>query len=339
MNLIKNLIKRLAGLGPRRLTYAALSVVAVVFFATIPFWLDVNESYFGYYLFIVCIYVVCAQAWNLIAGYTGQISLAGNAFFGLGAYTMALLWWYDVTKTMYYFDPLLMVLAGVAPVILAVIVGLPLLSRLRGDYFSFGTLGVALMIEALFLNGGDFTRGAEGIYLESSRFVSLTNYYWIALALAVLATLAVYLLINSRIGLALKSIREDEVSAASHGINVLKYKMIAFMISAFMAGVAGSLFGYYRFHVEPDGFFSLNWLFYPILIVVLGGTGTIFGPWIGAFFIAFLFAYGDIYFGGYHPVFSGVLIVLVMLFMPAGIIGLGQKVSLKQMKGFLVRRE
>lgn len=263
MDLINRLVRNLAGWGRRRLIYAALSVVALVFFATIPLWLDVDESYFGYYFFIVCIYVICAQAWNLLAGYTGQISLAGNAFFGLGAFTMALLWWYDVTKTMYYFDPLLMFLAGVAPVILAIIIGIPLLSRLRGDYFSFGTLGVALMIEALFLNGGSFTRGAEGIYLESSRFVSLTNYYWLALGLAAAATLAVYLLVNGRIGLAFKAIREDEVSAASHGINVLKYKLIAFMISAFMAGVAGSVFGYYKFHVEPDGFFNLNWLFYP----------------------------------------------------------------------------
>ena len=338
MNFTNRIVTNLAGLGRRKLIYAALSVVAVVFFATIPLWLDVDESYFGYYFFIVCIYVVCAQAWNLIAGYTGQISLAGNAFFGLGAFTMALLWWYDVTKTMYYFDPLLMFLAGIAPVILAIIIGIPLLSRLKGDYFSFGTLGVALMIEALFLNGGEFTRGAEGIYLESSRFVSLTNYYWVALGLAVAATLAVYILVNTRIGLALKSIREDEVSAASHGINVLKYKMIAFMISAFMAGVAGSLFGYYKFHVEPDGFFSLNWLFYPILMVVLGGTGTIFGPWIGAFFVGALFAYGDIYFGGYHPVFSGVLIILVMLFMPGGIVGLGEKLTFKQLRGFSVRR-
>jgi len=338
MDLIDRLVKKLAGLGRRKLIYIALSVVAVVFFATVPFWLDVDESYFGYYFFIVCIYVIVSQGWNLVAGYTGQISLAGNAFFGLGGFTVAMLWWYDVTKTMYYFDPLLMLLAGVTPVILAVIIGIPLLSRLKGDYFSFGTLGVALMIEALFLNGGSFTRGAEGIYLESSRFTTLATHYWVAFGLAVLATLAVYLIVNSRLGLALKAIREDEVSAASHGINVLKYKMIAFMISAFMAGVAGSVYAYYKFHVEPDGFFTTNWLFYPILMVVLGGTGTIFGPWIGAIVIGALFAYGDIYVGGYHPVLSGALIILVMLFMPSGLIGLGEKISFKQVAGFLARR-
>ena len=117
MDFFKNLIKNFKGLGRRKLVYVALSVVAVLFFATVPAWLNVDESYFGYYFFIVCIYVVCAQAWNLIAGYAGQISLAGNAFFGLGAFTMAMLWWYDVTKTMYYFDPLLMFLAVVLPIV------------------------------------------------------------------------------------------------------------------------------------------------------------------------------------------------------------------------------
>ena len=146
-------------------------------------------------------------------------------------------------------------------------------------------------------------------------------YYWVGLAVAMLCTLAVYFITHSRIGLALRAIREDEISAASHGVNVLKYKVIAFMIGAFMAGVAGSIYGYYLFDVKPADVFNMNWLFYPILIVVLGGTGTVFGPVIGAFIVSALFAYGDIYFRGYHPIISGLLIILVMLFMPEGILG------------------
>jgi branched-chain amino acid transport system permease protein len=333
-----NAFQRLSKAGKRKVLGFGLGAVAVIIFAVMPFFVDVNISYFGYYFFIVCLYATVSQGWNLVAGYTGQISLAGNAFFGLGAYTMAMLWWFDVTKTTYFFDPLLMILAGITPILLALIIGYPLLSRLRGDYFSFGTLGMGMIVTALFLNGGSFTRGAEGIYLESSRFTSLDIYYWVALALAVFATLVVYFMANSRIGLALKAIREDEVSAASHGINVLKYKLYAFMVSAFLAGIAGSIFGYYQFHVEPRGFFSMNWLFYPILMVVLGGTGTILGPWIGAFFIGALFAYGDIYVGGYHPILSGVLIVLVMKFMPGGIVGLAGQVPWSRMKGFVSRR-
>ena len=147
-------------------------------------------------------------------------------------------------------------------------------------------------------------------------------YYWVGLLMAFLATLAVYLLTNSRIGLALKAIREDDISAASHGINVLRYKVLAFAIAAFMAGVAGAVYGYYLFHLEPASVFNMNWLFYPILMVVLGGTGTVIGPVIGSLIVSALFAYGDIYFGGYHPIVSGLLIILVMRFMPSGLMGL-----------------
>ena len=135
-----------------------------------------------------------------------------------------------------------------------------------------------------------------------------------------------YFVTHSRIGLALRAIREDEISAASHGVNVLKYKVIAFMIGSFMAGVAGSIYAYYLFDVKPPDVFNMNWLFYPILIVVLGGTGTVFGPVIGAFIVSALFAYGNVYFSGYQTVFSGLLIILVMLFMPEGLMGVATRV-------------
>jgi branched-chain amino acid transport system permease protein len=278
-------------------------------------------SYLGYYIFITCVYLTVAQGWNLVAGYTGQISLGQNAFFGLGAYTMAGLWLNGI-GLYFFFDFALMIAAGIAPAILAIIIGVPLLSRLKGDYFSFGTLGMGMIINVLFVKGGDITGGANGIYLDASRFSSMRIYYWVALLVAFLATLAVYLITRSRIGLALKAIREDDISAASHGINVLKYKVMAFAIAGFMAGVAGSIYGYYLFHLEPASVFNMNWLFYPILMVVLGGTGTIIGPVIGSLIVSALFAYGDIYFGGYHPIASGLLIILVMRFMPGGIMGL-----------------
>ena len=157
--------------------------------------------------------------------------------------------------------------------------------------------------------------------LDSSVFNGMLIYYWVGLAVATISTLAVYFITHSRIGLALRAIREDEISAASHGINVLKYKVISFMIGSFMAGVAGSIYAYYLFDVKPPDVFKMNWLFYPILIVVLGGTGTVFGPVMGAFIVSALFAYGNVYFSGYQTVFSGLLIILVMLFMPDGIMG------------------
>ncbi|NVL93305.1 MAG: hypothetical protein HWN71_09770, partial [Desulfobacterales bacterium] len=128
-----------------------ISALVTIAFAGVPFFLNVDTSYFAYYLFLSFCHIVVAQGWNFVAGYTGQISLCQNAFFGLGAYTTGLIWLHDVTKTGYYFDPVVMVLSGLVPVILAVIIGIPLLSRLRGDYFAIGTLGVQFIIQVLFL--------------------------------------------------------------------------------------------------------------------------------------------------------------------------------------------
>lgn len=314
----------------RKLIWASLGVLAVVFFGTLPFYYDVHRGQYGIFLFNVFVYVIVAQGWNLVGGYTGQISLGQNAFFGVGAYTMALLWFNDVTKTGYYFDPVLIILSGVTPFILAIVVGVPLLSRLRGDYFAFGTLGMGMIVTVLFINGGMFTGGAEGRMLVPKMppdvVFNLRTHYWVAFLVAVLATLVVYLMTTSRVGLALKAIREDEVSAASHGVNVLKYKVIAFGVGASMAGVAGSIYGYYLLQVTPSNVLTQNWLFYPILMVVLGGTGTLLGPWLGAFLIYLMSWYGDKYFTGFSPILSGVVIILVMLFLPGGLAGLAKKV-------------
>jgi branched-chain amino acid transport system permease protein len=132
---------------------------------------------------------------------------------------------------------------------------------------------------------------------------------------------------RSNIGLALKAIREDETSAASHGINILKYKILAFCGSAFFAGLAGTMYAYYFFLVNPDLVMNFNLIIYPILMVVLGGTGTIFGPVIGSFFVGLLIVYGPIYLKSTHPILTGALLILVMKFMPSGIIGLRDRFS------------
>ena len=154
-------------------------------FAALPLIVDPERSSLVYFLFLAFCYIVIAQAWNLIGGYTGQISLGQHAFFGLGAYTTAFIWLYDITKTGYYFDPVTMVLSGLVPVVLAVIIGIPLLSRLRGDYFALGSLGVGQIIKILFVKGGFFTGGADGLHLPSRVYTSMSPYYWTGLLLAV----------------------------------------------------------------------------------------------------------------------------------------------------------
>ncbi len=302
------------------------TVLGALIFAIIPLFTDVEASYLIYFLFLTFVHTVIAQGWNLVAGYAGQISLGQNAFFGLGAYTTALIWLHDITKTGYYFDPVVMILSGLVPIVLAIIIGIPLLSRLRGDYFAFGTLGIGQIIIVVFLKARAITGGADGLHIPSTVYESIVPYYYTGLLLALFAIAVVYFITRSRIGLALRAIREDEMSAASHGVFILKYKVFAFAVGAFLTGIAGSLYAYYLFHINPDSVLNMNWLFYPILMCVLGGTGTIMGPVIGAFFMTAIFSFGDVYFAQTHPIISGVLIILVMKFMPTGIIGLKDRI-------------
>ena len=316
-------------LSPRNLTWLGVAVFLTLFFATFPLYYDVSKKELGIVFILVFVYGIVAQGWNLVAGYTGQVSLGQNAFFGLGAFTTALLWFWNVTHTGYWFDPVLFILSLIAPAILAVLIGLPLLSRLRGDYFAFGTLGLGVIVKVLFLNGGRITGGSEGKLLiekvpPNVNTGDLRMHYWVGLALAVIATVIVFALTTSRVGLALKAIREDEVSAASHGINVLKYKIIAFTVAAGLAGLAGSLYTYYLLHPMPMNVFDTSWLFIPIIMVVLGGTGTIIGPWIGALVVEFIAWYGAKYFPGWHPIILGVIMISVMLFLPSGVTGAGE---------------
>src|SRR4030042_6614092 len=154
-----------------------LTVLVTIAFAIVPFFLDVSTSYFGYFLFLSFCYTIIAQGWNLVAGYTGLISMGGHAFFGLGAYTTGIIWLRDITKTGYYFDPVLMVLSGLVPVVLAVIIGIPLLSRLRGDSFAFGTLGVGFILTVVFVKLRTITGGADGLHIPSLVYTWELPYY------------------------------------------------------------------------------------------------------------------------------------------------------------------
>ena len=283
----------------------------------VPLVLDTESSYIVYYLFLAFMYLALAQGWNLVAGYTGQISLGQNAFFGLGAYVTAFVWQGGLGG---YFDPLTIIISGISAAVLAVLVGIPLLSKLRGDYFALGTLGLGEILRVIALQGGSVTGGSSGLVLPSGSYISMSVYYYYSLGLAIFATLAVYLITRSRLGLALVAVRDDETAAAANGIYVLKYKVAAFAAGAFITGLCGNLQAYYLFHIAAPNFFSLNWTLYPVLICVMGGNGTIFGPIIGAFVLTAVFELAKILLPGIHPIFSGALIILVVLFLPEGIL-------------------
>jgi branched-chain amino acid transport system permease protein len=286
---------------------------------SVPIIFDPETSYVVYFLFMAFIYVTLSQAWNIVAGYTGQVTLGLHAFFGLGAYIIAIGWSRGLIG---YLDPLGMVAAGCAASILAILVGIPLLSKLKGDYFALGTLGLGEILRLVTIQGGAFTAGPTGILLPSSSFNTLTPHYFIALFLAVLALGVTYYVTRSNIGLALVAVRDDETAASASGINILKFKVLAFAIGAFLAGLCGALQAYYIFHVEPQGFYSLNWTLYPVLMCVLGGAGTLSGPVIGAIFLTAVFELAKYAMPEIHPIFSGLLIIFSIMFLPKGLIGL-----------------
>jgi len=300
----------------------AAGVVACL--ATVPLIPGATDNYLFFLLFLFFLHTTIAQAWNLVAGYTGQISLSQHAFFGLGAYATALLWTRGVFGEghTYYFDPLTMLASGAVAAGFAFLVGFPLLSKLRGDYFALGTLGFGEIVRIGFIKGGAFTGGPFGIVMPSSHYETLRPHYWWGLLLATTTTLLVYRVRKANLGLALVSIRDDELAAASNGVNILKYKLIAFALGAFFTGVAGSLYSYYLLHISPEGFLNLNWTLYPILMTVIGGSGTVLGPVVGALLMTVVFSYSSIFFPQVHPIISGLAIILVMLFMPNGIMRL-----------------
>ncbi|WP_095200409.1 branched-chain amino acid ABC transporter permease [Mesorhizobium carmichaelinearum] len=305
--------------------WIAIAVVAAL--ALLPLLPGAIDSYAFSFLFFVFIYAIMAQGWNLVAGFGGQISLGNHAFFGLGAYTTAILWsgnylWgslYDAYPRIYYFDPVTMVLGGLVAAVAAIIIGLPLLSKLRGDYFALGTLGFGEIVKVMFINGGDFTGGAFGVVAPAGTFDTLLPHYLVGLGLMVGVALAIRLLMRSRYGLALIAVRDDEMAASANGIDVLRVKVAAFAGSAFIAGIAGSLYTYYIFHVGPDSVFDLDWMLLPLMMTVVGGTGTLLGPILGAFVMYAVFDLARIVVPDYHPVISGLTIILAMLFLPKGL--------------------
>lgn len=307
--------------------YVIIGIFAIAVFSLLPHLIGV-DSFYIYFLFMVFLYITVSQGWNLIGGYTGQLSLGTHAFFALGGYTTALIWIHDITHTWYYFDPLVMLLSGIVPAIFAFIIGIPTLSRLRGDYFAFGTLAAAEVLKVVILRTQKFSGGQAGLSVKGEGFTDLGIYYYTALFLAVLVVLVIFIISKSRIGVAIKAISEDEMSAASHGIFILKYKLIAFCISSFIMGICGSLYFYYQFIVNPSSMMDLTrWMFYPLLICILGGNGTIMGPIIGAFIIYALFTFAENLMGLIHPMLSGFIIILVMKYLPTGIWGLKEKIS------------
>ncbi|MEM3550696.1 MAG: branched-chain amino acid ABC transporter permease [Candidatus Bathyarchaeia archaeon] len=302
---------------------ALISFAILVLLVIFPLFVDVEMAYSAYFVYNLLIYVALTVSWNLVSGFTGQFSLGHNAFFGLGAYTAAIAWRAGLVG---YFDIRAFLLSAIVCALVAAAVGYPLLGRLRGFYFSLGTLALSEVFRLLSVNGGDLTGGAVGIQLPSRYYAGFMQYYYVALIIMVFSVVMAIALFRVKIGLNLIAVRDDEIAAESIGIPTLGYKILAFSLSAIPPALCGSLWAYYIFHVQPSSAFGVSWGLYPPLMGIIGGIGTMIGPLIGSILIGSMLQLISLYAVTIHPLISGILLIVAVVILPKGVIGLSQAV-------------
>jgi branched-chain amino acid transport system permease protein len=244
---------------------------------SVPFLMSI--TYVLNVLILFFIYATTAVCWDLVGGHLGQINLGQASFFGIGGYATALLF-------LTGFSPFVGMMTGGFLAALFAILFLPLF-RLKGNYFAMASLGLAEALRIAMLNWDRVTGGVQGLYMPVPGNYSIVPYYYLSLFILVSTILGKKLYLQSNIGLAVIAIRDEEDAAEALGVNVFKYKLLTFMVSALFVGLAGGFYAYYLSYVEPNNLFGILWSLIPLFMVVLGGVRSDAGPIVGAaFYIA-----------------------------------------------------
>lgn len=289
-----------------------LRVIFIVLLLIILAWIPVvieKDSTINLFI-LVFLYITLASSWNILGGYTGQTSLGHAAFFGLGALATRQLW---INGFPIYLS---LLAGGLLAVIFALIIGVPTF-RLKGVYFAIGTLALA---QVLNITVGNVFPTIAALPVEELTAYQLTPRYYLLLGLAVIVVAASYLLVKSKYGLGMMAVREEEDAAESLGISALRHKLLALGLSAFFTGLGGGAFAYYHVSYYYQFPFSPVWSLDMLTMVYIGGTGTVLGPIIGAIFFVVLKEFLVLNVGEYHLIIFGSLFILVVLFLPGGII-------------------
>jgi branched-chain amino acid transport system permease protein len=257
-------------------------------------------------------YAALGQAWNLLAGYGGMVSLGSAAFIGVGAYTTA-----ELTNGGLGLVPG-MAVSGAFEAAFAAVVS-PALFRLRGLYFTIGTLALAEALR-LFMVNDNGLGGNIGIFLKSAA-PTTAALYWLALGVAVLATGLLALVLRTRLAISLRAVRDDEDVARQMGLVSFRTKLLAFTLAAFVMGVVGGLQAGKLSQIEPYGSFGLQWTVDVVTVALIGGLGTLPGPLIGAVFTVALAEWLNAY-PSLHLAITGAIVIVVVRFAPEGLWGL-----------------
>ncbi len=289
--------------------------------------LFVHNPYLLHLFILSMLYAMLAGSWNLINGYAGIFTFGHQAFFGLGAYASALLAMHAGLSPWItlWFAGCVAALAGLA-------IGLPVLRIRSVAHVAIVTLAFAVIVQAVVSNWPDFTRGTLGLAgippftaftLPGFGLVSFgvgdqVAFYYAALVFLVLSMAFLIWLASGRTGLALKAIRDAEEAANSLGVDPTRYKLIAFVASSFVAGVAGAYYAHYLHILTPDSAIGVSIMVTILVITLVGGIGTIIGPLVGSFVVTFgLEALRGL--GDYRLMVYGVLLVLFVTFAPRGL--------------------
>ena len=273
---------------------------------------------------LIFFYAFLGQAWNIVGGYAGQLSAGHAAFVGIGGYTAAML------SIELGLTPWIgMVLGGALAAVLGAIVGyLGFRFGLRGFYFVLLTVAFAEICR-IGVSNIDALGGPLGLYITFTgdprqfQFQDGRVYYYIALALMLVATLTAWAIERRRFGVYLAAIREDEVAAEALGVNAFKYKMLAMIVSSFLTGLGGTFYAFYLFSLQPNTLFGIPLSVEIIIRPIVGGAGTLLGPIVGSFILTPLAEISRRYLGqgglhGAHLIAYGVLLIAVVLFLPEG---------------------
>jgi len=300
--------------------------IPLVFFCLVLLALPwvVPTLYFQHLAILVFMYVALASGWNIIGGYAGYESFGHIVFFGAGAYTSALL------LLQLGWSPFLTApLAGLVACLVA-LVGLPSL-RTRGAYFAITTLAMALVGQLIIYNFDSLTEGGRGLFLPLSPWdaeVAKRPFYYAMLLGAAGAVVLNYIIKQSKFGLGLELIQDDEEKAEAVGINTTFYKALAFVLSAFFPGYVGGIYAYYMNYVSPASTFSILISINILLFAIFGGKGTVVGPMLGALILIPLSQFLNIVLATeLHVLLFGLLIIVVTLYLPGGLVSLSQRRS------------
>jgi len=291
-------------------------ILATLLLAALPF-VGLN-LYLVSFLFLLMMNISLTVGWNIIGGYAGYVSFGHVAFVGVGGYTTAVL------LAKFNLSPIITTpLAGIVAALVALVVGYPAL-RLRGPYFSLITLVISLAIAAVVLNIPGIN-AASGIFLSapsgdihSSRLIL----FEMMVVVLLFTILCAYFIEKSKFGIGLKAIREDEVVAATQGVNTTNLKLLAFVISGGLAGIVGGVFSWYKGLVFVDAMFSVNISVMIVLMALLGGTHSWIGAVVGSVLVMVINEFLTLSIGSnLSQIIFGILLVVTILFIPNGIVG------------------